>query len=98
MRAPSDTFERTVEELGLNEGVRDRRDKVVFHTLRHTYASWLARSGQGQSVISDLLGHASLEMSKRYIHLMPDSRRAAAQAIETLFTNDAHGESPKHRK
>ena len=35
----SDTFNRTVKELKFNEGVKDRRMKVVFHTLRHTYAS-----------------------------------------------------------
>ncbi|HIE79207.1 MAG TPA: site-specific integrase, partial [Nitrospinaceae bacterium] len=38
----SDTFDRAVVKLGLNNGVTDRLNKVVPHTLRHTFASWLA--------------------------------------------------------
>ncbi len=30
------TFERVVKDIGFNEGITDRRDKVVFHTLRHS--------------------------------------------------------------
>ncbi len=35
----SKTFPRTVKALGLNQGITDKRDHVVFHTLRHTFAS-----------------------------------------------------------
>ncbi len=88
----SKTFGRTVTELGFNTTanqtpITDRRQKVVFHSMRHTYASWLAMTGQGQSMIADLLGHASLEMSARYTHLFPDARRSTAGAIENIFFN-----------
>ena len=36
------TFDRAVDELKLNAGISDRRARIVFHSLRHTYASWLA--------------------------------------------------------
>ncbi len=39
----SASFKRIVEEIGLNEGISDPRQKVVFHTLRHTFASWLVQ-------------------------------------------------------
>ena len=94
MASMSDTFERAVNALGLNEGIADRRQKVVFHTLRHTYASWLARSGQGQLVIADRLGHRSLAMTKRYTHLMDESRAETARAISSLF----HSSSPGSRQ
>lgn len=85
----SHTFERTVKKLGLNEEngvpITDARQKVVFHTLRHTYASWLALSGQGQAMIAELMGHSSIEMSARYTHLFPDARKATAAAIDKLF-------------
>lgn len=89
----SDSFFRAVDEIGLNSDgtggkITDRRRKVVFHTLRHTYASWLAKSGQGQLVIADRLGHHSLEMTRRYTHLMDETRKASADAISRLFHAD----------
>ena len=41
----SRTFARAVEKLGFNNGLTDRRQRVVFHTLRHTFGSWLAIQG-----------------------------------------------------
>ena len=41
----SRAFGDCVEKLGLNAGVNDPRQKVVFHTLRHTFASWLVQKG-----------------------------------------------------
>jgi len=35
-----------------NNGVTDRRQKITFHTLRHTFASWLAMQGTPCSVTS----------------------------------------------
>ena len=40
VKAISASFHRTIEGLGFNEGVADRRQKITFHSLRHTFASW----------------------------------------------------------
>ncbi|WP_417880121.1 tyrosine-type recombinase/integrase [Vibrio sp.] len=40
-----------------------------FHDLRHTAASTLARNGATLLEIAEVLGHRSLEMTKRYAHL-----------------------------
>lgn len=48
---------------------------VVFHTLRHTHASWLARQGTPLLAIADSMGHKSLAMTQRYAHLCVDSRK-----------------------
>ena len=77
----SHTYDRVVEELELNKGVTDRRHKVVFHTLRHTFASWLAIRGTPLYVIGELLGHSSLEMTKRYSHLCPDVKKDAVRSL-----------------
>ena len=73
----SNTFERAIIELGFNDGVEDRLDKVVFHSLRHTFGSWLAQNGEPLQVISDLLGHKDLKMTRRYAKLSPDQKRDA---------------------
>jgi integrase len=75
------TFSRTVKELGLNEGATDRRDKIVFHSLRHTYASWLVKNGASLPIVRDLMGHKNLIMTSRYSHV---SAQAQKQAVESL--------------
>ena len=74
-------FPRAVRLCGLNNGVTDRRQKVVFHTLRHTFASWLAIDGVPLAVIGELLGHATMQMTQRYAKLSPDSKRSAVELV-----------------
>ncbi len=45
---------------------------VVFHTLRHTYASYLVMAGAPLLAVMKLLGHSSLDQVIRYAHLSPD--------------------------
>lgn len=40
-----------------------------FHDLRHTAASYLAMGGATPHEIAEVLGHKSLEMTRRYAHL-----------------------------
>jgi len=78
----SNLFEQVVKELGFNEGVADPRQKVVFHTLRHTYASWLVEKGIDIYTVSKLLGHSNIIMTQRYSHLGENSLRAAVKRLE----------------
>ena len=77
-----DTFERTVAELGLNDGVTDARDRVVFHTLRHTFASHLVMQGKPLSIVAELMGHSTIAMTQRYAHLSPAKLRSAVEGLE----------------
>ena len=78
----SQSFIKTVNALGLNDGVTDPRQKVVFHSLRHTFASWLAEDGADLYVIQQLMGHQSFAMVQRYAHLSPDTLRRAVKGLE----------------
>ena len=74
-------FRSAVRQCGFNAGVPDRRSQVCFHTLRHTFASWLVQGGVPLQVVSQLLGHASLKMTLRYAHLAPSQHRAAVDSL-----------------
>ena len=77
----SASFPRVVQALGLNAGITDPRQKVVFHTLRHTFASWLVQAGVPLYTVATLMGHATITMTTRYSHLAPDNVRAAAMGL-----------------
>ena len=87
IKGVSRIFTRTVGKIGLNDGIDDPRYKVVFHTLRHTFASWLALNGETIQTIAELLGHRTLAMTQRYSHLTGDHKKRAVLAMEKLFNS-----------
>lgn len=42
---------------------------AVFHTLRHSAASYLVMNGASLMEVAEILGHKTLQMVKRYAHL-----------------------------
>ena len=81
----SSAFRRAVATLGLNEGKTDTRDKVVFHSLRHSFASWLVSQGTPLLIVKELLGHKTIAMTERYSHMAPDCKREAVNQLEITF-------------
>lgn len=80
----SHAFGRVCNKL-FNEGVKDRRYRVTFHNLRHSFASHLAMSGESLYTLADLLGHRTLAMVKRYSHLTHGHRQKAINNLEDAF-------------
>lgn len=85
IREVSDTFSKVIDLLGFNKGVTDRRYKLTFHSLRHTYASWLALQGTQLQVIQQLMRHKDVSQTIRYAHLMPDQKKKAAEELTKTF-------------
>lgn len=81
----SKTFSKVVDKLEMNKGIQDRRQRVCFHTLRHTFASWLALQGESIKTLQELLGHKTLAMTSRYAHLTPDHKKEAVKRLEQAF-------------
>jgi integrase len=82
----SDSVYRSIEKLGYNVGVSDRKHRSSCHTFRHTYASWLAQSGQVSLYeLKELLGHQTIQQTERYSHLMPEGIQTAASKFETII-------------
>ena len=84
-REVSRVFERVVADLKFNDGVDDRRDRVVFHTCRHSYASWLVQAGESLYVVKERLGHSTLAMTERYSHLAPGNAKKTVSTLEKII-------------
>ena len=75
---PERRMRQILDDL-FNVGIdkNDRKNKVVFHTLRHTFASHLAINGVPIFTIQKLMNHKEIKMTLRYAKLSPDSGREA---------------------
>ena len=93
----TNSFARAVADAGLNPPNVDRRHKVVFHTLRHTYCSWLAMEGVPLYVIGEMVGHSSPDMTKRYSHLCPDKKSQTVNLVQEIFSKGQATETVKRR-
>ncbi|WP_338145225.1 tyrosine-type recombinase/integrase [Cryobacterium fucosi] len=62
------------DQLVIDIGLPD----LTRHGLRHTGATWLADAGVPLHVLQDILGHASIETTRGYLH--PDDRHLASAA------------------
>ncbi len=54
---------------------------IHFHSLRHSFASWLAQDGTSVYVIKDLLGHSDVKTTQIYSHLQTESLHAEVNKI-----------------
>ena len=63
-------WDKIVANLGLPDLTR--------HGLRHTGATWMADAGVPLHVLQEILGHASMETTRGYLH--PDDRHLASAA------------------
>jgi integrase len=77
----SKTFQRVVDDL-FNKDVNDRRERVVFHTLRRTFATWLLNQGTSIFHIQKLLGHADITTTTRYLDADHDSLKQAVMKLQ----------------
>jgi integrase len=84
----SNTYFRVVEKLGFNKDVSDSRDKVIFHTLRHTFASWHVQNGTDLYELKELMGHSTIQLTERYAHLRPDGLKQTAQNFNKFTKNN----------
>lgn len=63
----------------------DRKNRVVIHTLRHTFASQLAINGTPIFTIQKLLNHKDIKQTLRYAKLSPDSGRDKINELMSLY-------------
>lgn len=66
-----------------NQGldVKDRKNRIVIHSLRHTCASQLAMANVPILQIQELLNHADISQTVRYAKLQGDANKKAIQGV-----------------
>jgi integrase len=85
------SFQTALKDAGIEQS-EDRRQKIVFHTLRHTCISLLTERGADTTMVKNYVAHASEEMTKRYTHLSEEYARRTADILNGLFeVSQIHG-------
>jgi integrase len=71
---------------GLNDGIdkADRKEKIVIHSLRHSFASYLAIAKAPALNIKEMLNQADIRNTERYLHLIEDVNKTYINEIGEL--------------
>lgn len=77
---------KVILDVLFNQGLdkRDSKNRVVIHTLRHTFASHLAIKGTPIFTIQKLMNHADITHTMRYAKLAPDQ---GLDVVKGLYKN-----------
>jgi integrase len=77
----SDWFERLAREAGL--------PKIRLHDVRHSYASAALAAGIPAKIVSERLGHATIQITlDTYSHVLPGLDAQAAETVARLILGD----------
>jgi integrase len=68
-------FKKCARNAGLPE-------EIHFHSLRHTFASWLVQYGVSIYEVQHLLGHSDVNTTQIYAHLTPSHLQSAVNKIQ----------------
>jgi integrase/recombinase XerD len=75
---------RDFNRMGSAAGVRVR---FSFHTMRHTFAVNYIRNGGDVFRLQRVLGHATLDMTRRYVNLQTSDLQAVHDRLSLLTPN-----------
>ena len=81
-----DYLDKKFRRLLTDNGLRPIR----FHDLRHTHATLLLMEHVAVKVVSERLGHSSINITQDiYSHVLPEMQKEAADAIDRVFAKAA---------
>jgi site-specific recombinase XerD len=70
---------RVLAEAGLDQ------HGITPHALRRTFATYLIRNGVDVRTVQELLGHADLQTTARYLHSDTRTKQAAVGKLAAVF-------------
>jgi len=82
--AVSKTFQREADTL-FNQGVEDRRLRVSFHTLRHTFGTHVYGNTGDLYLTQKALGHRTMTMAQRYAKMSESKLREAFSTMTEVM-------------
>ena len=68
-------FKKAVYDARLHD------DRLHFHSLRHTFASWLVQDGVSIYAVKELLGHSDVKTTQVYSHLQSEQLHSTVNRI-----------------
>lgn len=74
-------YQRAVSDAGKLAGLNKR---ITSHTLRHSFATHLLEDGVDIRTVQDLLGHASVETTQIYTHVMQKPGVGVRSPLDSL--------------
>jgi site-specific recombinase XerD len=72
-------LQRVLEKAGLDQ------EHITPHRLRHTFATHLIHNGVDVRTVQELLGHADLQTTARYLHSDTRAKQAAVRRLAVAF-------------
>ena len=79
-RAIQDAFKKYLKKAGINK-------KASVHTVRHAFATHLLENGASIFYIRQLLGHATIWTTTRYLHVATTDVLKTVSPLDTLLNN-----------
>jgi integrase len=55
---------------------------ITFHSLRHTFGSWLAQGGVGLATLQRLMGHSDARSTQGYVGAFDEGMRVALERLK----------------
>jgi len=75
---------RTASKDRVLTGDRRTKNELSFHSLRHTYVTWLKMAGASSAVAMDAVGHDSAGINEHYTHVDDDTKKRFADLLPRL--------------
>lgn len=79
---------RTLKEIAKDLNFPESQQKISFYSARHSFAMWMQDKGRPVEIISQALGHQSVETTKHYLAKFSTTRMAEETDIDLSMPQD----------